>query len=111
MPRARERRLPYETIQQQIYLPLLGCFSGGGSCGVGVYRTADGFKYQISTAHGRLADENWQNIDGGITPHVAIPFGPDNSISNGVQTFSLPSYAAFYDLDNLSQIVSEYYKK
>ena len=85
--------------------------SGGGSCGVGVYRTADGFKYQISTAHGRLADENWQNIDSGIIPHVAIPLGPDNIISNGVQTFSLPSYAAFYDLDNLSQIVSEYYKK
>ena len=85
--------------------------SGGGNCGVGVYRTPEGFKYQISTAHGRLADENWQNIDGGITPHVAIPLGPDKQLQFIDKTYNLPSYAAFYDLDNLSKIINEYYQK
>jgi hypothetical protein len=85
--------------------------SGGGSCGVGVYRTPEGFKYQISTAHGRLANENWQNIDGGITPHTAIPLGPDQHIQGGSKTYTLPSYAAFYDLDNLSKIIGDYYQK
>ena len=85
--------------------------SGGGSCGIAYYRTADGFIYRISSAYGQLADENWQNIDGGITPHTVIPLGPDNNYQYGDRTITLPSHAAFYDLDNLSKIIGEYYQK
>ena len=85
--------------------------SGGGSCCVGKYRTAEGFLYTMSMAQARLADENWQNIDGGITPHTVIPLGSDNIIPDSNVTFSLPSHAAFYDLDNLSKIIDEYYQK
>ena len=85
--------------------------SGGGSCGVGMYRTPEGFLYRMSMAQGRLADENWQNIDGGITPHTAIPLGPDISVPDDGTTYSMPSYATFYDLDNLSKIINEYYQK
>ena len=84
--------------------------SGGGSCGVGVYRTPEGISYRISTAHGRLADQNWQNIDGGITPHIFIPLGADLSYEEGGVTYTLPSHAAFYDLDNLTKIINDYYQ-
>ena len=85
---------------------------GGGSCGVVYYRTADGFSYRISTAYGRLSDDAWQNIDGGITPHIAIPLGTTYHVmSDDGRIHSLPSHAAFYDLDNLSKIIGEYYQK
>ena len=84
---------------------------GGGSCGVGAYRTPEGFKYQMSMAQGRLADGNWQNIDGGITPHTVIPLGPEKSARSNGTIYSLPSHAAFYDLDNLNKIINEYYQK
>ena len=85
--------------------------SGGGSCGVGVYRTPEGICYKISTAHGRLADQNWQNIDGGIVPHIVIPLGADLSYNEDGTVYTLPSHAAFYDLDNLNKIINEYYQK
>ena len=85
--------------------------SGGGSCGVGIYRTPEGFCYHISTAHGRLADQNWQNIDGGIIPHTIIPLGEDLSYEEEGTTYTLPSHAAFYDLDNLNKIINAYYQK
>jgi C-terminal processing protease CtpA/Prc len=85
--------------------------SGGGSCGVGVYRTPEGISYHISTAHGRLADENWQNIDGGITPHTIIPLGDNLSYEAWGVTYTLPSHAKFYDLDYLNKIINDYYQK
>ena len=85
--------------------------SGGGSCGVGVYRTPEGICYHISTAHGRLADQNWQNIDGGIIPHTIIPFGDDLSYDDDGTIYTLPSHAKFYDLDYLNKIINDYYQK
>ena len=85
--------------------------SGGGSCGVGVYRTSEGLCYHISTAHGRLADQNWQNIDGGIIPHTIIPLGKELTQEGNGTTYTLPSHAAFYDLDNLNKIINDYYQK
>ena len=85
--------------------------SAGGSCGVGVYRTPEGISYHISTAHGRLADQNWQNIDGGIIPHTIIPLGDELSVEELGTTYTLPSHAAFYDLDYLNKIINDYYQK
>jgi hypothetical protein len=84
---------------------------GGGSCGVGVYRTPEGISYHISTAHGRLADENWQNIDGGITPHTIIPLGDDLIYEGEGLNYTLPSHAKFYDLDYLNKIINDFYQK
>ena len=85
--------------------------SGGGSCGVGGYRTPEGIFYRISSALGRLADQNWQNIDGGITPHTIIPLGADLSYEALGTTYTLPSHATFYDLDYLNKIINDYYQK
>ena len=85
--------------------------SGGGSCGVGDYRTPEGIFYRISSALGRLADENWQNIDGGVTPHTIIPFGNNLSYEALGTTYTLPSHAKFYDLDYLNKIINDYYQK
>ena len=85
--------------------------SAGGSCGVGVYRTPEGISYHISTAHGRLADQNWQNIDGGIIPHTIIPLGDNLTYELYGTTYTLPSHAAFYDLDYLNKIINDYYQK
>ena len=84
--------------------------SGGGSCGVGVYRTPEGINYRISSAQARLSDQNWQNIDGGITPHALIPLGDELTFVNEGVTYTLPSHAAFYDLDNLNEIINDYYQ-
>lgn len=84
--------------------------SGGGSCGVGIYRTPEGFLYRISSAQARLADGNWQNIDGGIVPHTIIPLGDELSYEENGVTYTLPSHAAFYDLDNLNKIINDYYQ-
>lgn len=88
---------------------LAGEQSGGGSCGVGAYRTPEGFSYQISSNRGRLSDKDWTNIDGGIPPHVAIECGPDVSVVVEGETYSLPNMSRFYNLDYLSGIIHEYY--
>ena len=51
---------------------ILGERSGGGSCAVQQMVTADGFDYSLSSFRTRLVDKNWQNIDGGVTPHITI---------------------------------------
>lgn len=88
---------------------IAGQKSGGGSCAICMYRTPEGFRYQISSARGRLADSQWQNIDGGVVPHVAIPTGPDLSVEVSGRTIVQPGLNDFYDLDNLRQIMSDYY--
>lgn len=83
---------------------------GGGSCAVGAYRTAEGFPYQISSARGRLSDKNWGNIDSGVVPNVSIETGPYLIGYWNGNPIPMPSLAPFFDLDNLSGIIKEYYK-
>lgn len=83
---------------------------GGGSCAVGVYRTPEGFQYQISSARSRLSDKNWENIDSGVTPNIPIELGENLFTTwNGV-TVGMASVAKFYDLDYLSGIINAYYQ-
>ena len=100
----------YPSLCKDAGLLIAGQKSGGGSCAVGAHRTADGFYYQISAACARLSDANWQNIDGGITPHVEIAYDGQGIISYEGRDYTVYSYKNFWDLDNLSTIISEYYK-
>jgi C-terminal processing protease CtpA/Prc len=83
--------------------------SGGGSCGIGSYRTADGFFYRISSARGHLNDEHWQSIDGGITPNVIIGYDNQQTAVYQGREFLVYSYRNLYNLNSLSNIINEYY--
>lgn len=90
-------------------LLVAGQKSGGGGCGICIYRTAEGFNYQISSARGRLADKQWQNIDGGIVPNVEISTDPVASTVYQGKTYEQPALYDFYDLDKMSAVISNFY--
>ena len=81
----------------------------GGGCAIVTYRTAEGFRYQLSSVRCCNADKQWQNIDAGIVPNVLIEPGIGPSFDVYGKTCFQPDFDAFYDLDNLSQIVDAYY--
>ena len=91
-------------------LLLMGERCGGGGCGVGVYRTPEGFQYKISSARGRLTDEDWQNIDPGIEPQVLIEKGPLATLMLFDGPFSMENLTSFYNLDRLSALMNAYYQ-
>lgn len=100
----------FPSICKDAGLLVAGQKSGGGSCAVGSYRTAEGFYYRISSARGRLCDQHWQNINDGITPHVTIDYAYEFEYPyEDGHTYTLYYYRNFWDLDNLSNIISEYY--
>ena len=76
--------------------------SGGGSCAVSMYRTAEGLRYAISSARARLINKQGQNIDGGVIPQVPIALGPDVTW----QGYTVSNFTPFYNLDNLASIIS-----
>ena len=91
-------------------LLVAGQKSGGGNCGVGSYRTAEGFYYRISSARGHLNDENWQSIDGGITPNVIIDYDNQQTAVYQGREFLVYSYRNLYNLNSLTNIINEYYQ-
>ena len=101
----------YPSLCKDAGLLIAGQKSGGGSCAVGAHRTADGFYYQISAARARLSDANWQNINGGITPHVEIAYDAQHIYSYEGRDYTVYSYKNFWDMDYLSTIIGEYYKR
>ena len=100
----------YPSLCKDAGLLIAGQKSGGGSCAVGAHRTADGFYYQISSACARLSNANWENINDGITPHVTIDYIKDITVPYEGHDYTLYYYHNFWNLDNLSTIISEYYK-
>ena len=109
-PRAFSCGNLFPELCKEAGLLIVGQKSGGGSCAVGSYRTADGIYYRISSARGRLCDENWQNIDGGVTPHVEIPYANQWVVPYEGRDYIIYNYKNFWDLDNLSTIIGNYYK-
>jgi hypothetical protein len=91
----------FPSLCQDSGLLVVGEKSGGGSCAVGTYRTAEGLKYSISSARARLVNKLGQNIDGGVVPQVPIALGPDMTW----QEFTVANFSNFYDIDNLSSII------
>lgn len=92
----------FPSLCQDARQLVVGEKSGGGSCAVCMYRTAEGLKYGISSARARLINKQGQNIDGGVVPQVPIALGPDLTW----QIFTVANFTNFYDLDNLSSIIS-----
>lgn len=91
----------FPSLCQDAGLLIAGEKSGGGSCAVCVYRTAEGLKYNISSARARLINKQGQNIDGGVIPQVAIALGSDITW----ETFTVANFTPFYNLDNLGSII------
>ena len=88
---------------------IMGETSGGGSCCVEMRSTADGYDYRLSSYHGRLFNAAGENIDPGVTPHVAIAPGADITCDiNGVPT-TFRDFSDYYDIEKLSQIVNDWY--
>ena len=90
---------------------IAGETSGGGGCAVAMFRTPEGYPYRISSARARLCGKDGENIDPGITPHVAIEYTADNSLDFGGSPVVMPGLLNFYDLEYLSGIIHEYYQK
>lgn len=87
----------FPELCKEAGLLIAGQKSGGGSCGIGGYRTADGFYYRISSARGHLADENWHSIDGGVTPNVVIDYAAQQTVDYFGRECVIYSYQNFYD--------------
>ena len=94
----------FPSLCQDAGLLIAGEKSGGGSCAICTYRTAEGLKYGISSARARLINKQGQNIDGGVVPQVPIALGPDLSWL----MFNIANFTPFYNLDNLSSIISNH---
>ena len=91
----------FPSLCQDAGLLIAGEKSGGGSCAVCVYRTAEGLKYNISSARARLINKQGQNIDGGVIPQAPIALGTDVTW----QAFTVSNFTPFYNLDNLATII------
>ena len=72
---------------------IIGETSGGGSCCIQDMATADGYFYRISSHRCRYINAAGENIEKGVTPHVAIA-----------------DYLDFYNIEKLSHIVNDWYK-
>ena len=72
----------FPSMMQDMGFPIIGERSGGGSCGVHPF---------ITPARDRLANKNWENIDGGVEPNYVI------DVSSG-------DYSAFYDVNFINEI-------
>lgn len=92
----------FPSLCQDAGVLIAGEKSGGGSCAVSMYRTAEGFRYGISSARARLVNKQGQNIDGGVIPQVPIALGPDATW----QGYTVSNLTPFYNLDNLSSIIA-----
>ncbi len=81
----------FPSMMQDVGFPIIGERSGGGSCSVHPYITPEGMQFQISSARDRIANKNWENIDGGVEPNYVI------DVSSG-------DYSAFYDVNFINEI-------
>ena len=86
----------FPSLMKDMGYPIIGERSGGGSCALQNIVTAEGFQYQISSARGRLTNNKWENIDGGVEPDYVI------DVSSG-------DYTAFYDLSAINAFISGSY--
>ena len=81
----------FPSMMQDMGFPIIGERSGGGSCAVHPFITPEGMQFQISSARDRIANKNWENIDGGVEPNYVI------DVSSG-------DYSAFYDVNFINEI-------
>lgn len=85
----------FPSLMQDMGFPIIGERTGGGSCAVQNFVTAEGFQYQISSSRGRLTNNKWENIDGGVEPDFVI------DVSSG-------DYSKFYDVAAINYFINNY---
>ena len=84
---------------------VMGERSGGGSCAVGKYVTADGAGWQLSTWRGKLINDAGHEIDDGIPVDVDLLERTNaKTLESG-----FPDYSCFYDVSLLSEVMNEHY--
>ena len=84
-------------------VPILGERSGGGPCSVRADATADGWRYSISSST-RLCDDAWENVDAGVPADIDLS-------AQGEKAKGAAKYAAFYDMDKLSESIDAFYAR
>ena len=87
----------FPSLMKDMGYPIIGEKSGGGACAVQNFITPEGLQYQLSSARARLTNNQWENIDGGVTPTYII----------NVPTGGYSGYATFYDIPAISNIIKE----
>ena len=85
----------FPSLMKDMGFPIIGERTGGGSCAVQNIVTPEGFQYQISSARGRLTNNKWENIDGGVEPDYVI------DVSSG-------DYSNFYDVATINAFINKY---
>ena len=85
----------FPSLMQDMGFPIIGERTGGGACAVQNFVTAEGFQYQISSCRGRLTNNKWENIDGGVEPDYVI------DVSSG-------DYSKFYDMAVINSFLNKY---
>ena len=107
---------------------VMGEQSGGGACAVQQMATADGFKYQISSARLRFLNKDGESIDGGVPVdvdlvgknedgtdriiEVEVPVAGYSETGEAVETtmtLKTVDYTQLYDIDRLSQEMNRFY--
>lgn len=87
----------FPSLMKDAGYPIIGQKSGGGACAIQLFTTPEGLQYQLSSARARLASNQWENIDGGITPTHPIEIGPELTI----ESFTIGDYSNFWEIGSL----------
>lgn len=98
----------FPSLMKDARVPTFGERSGGGACAIQYFCTPEGLQYQLSSSRARLINNQWENIDSGITPTVPVEIGPDITMDMGVNgIITIPDYSKFW---NIGSLIDNYYK-
>ncbi len=87
------------SIMKDNGIPVIGEQSGGGACAIEANPTPEGFVFYLSSRE-KLVNSKGESIDMGIPIDIPLPVSG---------TGDEHDYSAFYDLQLLSKLLSEYY--
>ena len=118
----------FPSILKDNGILVMGQQSGGGTCAVQQMATADGFKYQISSARLRILNKDGESIDDGIPVDVdlvgrnedgtdriidvEVPVAGYSETGEAVETtmtLRTVDYTQLYDIDRLSEEMNRFY--
>lgn len=98
----------FPSLMKDAGIPTFGEKSGGGACAIQMFATPEGLHYQMSSSRARLTNNQWVNIDGGITPSVPVDIGPEVKVTteNG-RLETVGDYSNFW---KIGPLIDNYYK-
>lgn len=98
----------FPSLMKDAGIPTFGEKSGGGACAIQMFATPEGLHYQMSSSRARLTNNQWVNIDGGITPSVPVDIGPEINVYNkSGELIKVGDYQNFWRIGSL---IDNYYK-